>query len=258
MHHLLAVAHATLIDSTSTPAVKAAAAEALLAAFSNGVVLPIGSAFALWQHFIACPGTRVWHVRTLGDVLDIDVLQGALAVVRDEDAGDELHEVALSVLAGRALARLVPDELLLMFCERVNRDEVQYFVGLVSAVHEARGLDADVLKHIRDKLSSSPDPDLREASLDVAAELVEADVAFIQRMLQDEHACVRTATASKLSFGMEGLVEAAPIIQERLLVEQHPSVRAELLRAQAAAIEAVEIEAGTAEPALRRRPTRPR
>ncbi|MBX3218996.1 MAG: hypothetical protein KF795_00675 [Labilithrix sp.] len=69
--------------------------------------------------------------------------------------------------------------------------------------------------------------------MDLASELIEPDVDFIAKMLNDLNADVRVAIAHRLELGLPGAAQALGLIGNRLRIEPHVEARAALLRAQA-------------------------
>jgi hypothetical protein len=159
----------------------------------------------------------------------------ALAILAQDDAGEDLHDLAAAVLSGDAPARHVSDSAILGAVERARDGfHAASVVGLIDAVHRARGLASDLLCSIRDRLASSPCSEVREKTIYVAAIISEADLAFVSKMLGDANAEVRLAVAHRLGRGMPGSEDALDLIEQRLEVESHPDARAALLHAQAA------------------------
>jgi HEAT repeat protein len=159
----------------------------------------------------------------------------ALAVMAQDDAGEDVRDPAMAVLSGDAHARHVSDSAILGVVERV-RDGfyAASIVGLIDAVHRARGLSPELLRSVRDRWASSSCSDVREKAILVAALIADPELPFIARMLEDPNAEVRLAVAHKLGRGMPGSDDAVDLIEQRLEIESHPDARAALLHAQAA------------------------
>lgn len=236
---LLRTARDLLTDTAASLPLRKAAVEALLSAASDGLALPSGAARLIWTFWTSVPESRSWrYAHKLGDIADERIRAEAMEILERHDCGDELRDLAAEVLVGKAHAIHVDDRLLLALVERVYDESEAHRLGrLIASVHEARGVDPSILRAIRDRWSASPLVALRETSVSIAREIVEPDVAFIERMLGDPDAEVRGAMADALSMAFPGAQIALGVVEARLRVEVHPHSRAALLRAQASLIE---------------------
>jgi hypothetical protein len=236
---LLVVACRTLEDRSASPAMKAAATEALVAALSGGLALPSEAARLIWRFWLAGPSNRSWrHATGIGDTPDETIRAEAIAILEREDAGEDLRDLATDVLVRRGHAAHLEDRLILSLIERVRSGErAQEAVRLIEAVHASRGLAPELLRMVRDRWASSAVAAVRETAIAVAGQIAEPDVSFIERMLADPDVEVRSTMAHGLATDLPGRDLALGIVEARLRVEVHPQARAALLRAQAALVE---------------------
>jgi hypothetical protein len=236
---LLALACTTLAEPAVSPALKRAAAEALLAAIDDGLAVPVRAVRLVWSYWTACPASRSWRsANRLGDVVCEEVRADALAILEGGATGMDLRDLAVDVLVGRGHAPFIEERSILAIVEHVQTGEHASEVArLIGAVHAARGVSAPLLCAVRDRWARSGLGGVREAAIVVAAEIAAPDLAFIAAMLADPDVEVRTALAYRLATGFPGSEVAGGLIAERLRIEPHPSARAALLRAQASMIE---------------------
>lgn len=233
--------HVLEAPGSSLPS-KAAAVDTLLLGIAEGVPLPEGTAWLVWSFWTNAPSNRSWrYVAKLGEVADVRVRSDAIGIVEREDAGPELRELAIDVLAGKAHARHVEDGVILGLVERVRTGrDAEEAVRLIEAVHAARGIEPGLLRGVRDRWGRSPTTGIREAAISVAGQLVEVNLTFIETMLSDPDSDVRVAMAHHLDVDFPGRENVAHLIEVRLQVEAHPRARCALLRALASVVEAAE------------------
>lgn len=236
---LFSAACAVLETPDTSNTVKQCAAEALLAAVHLGLSPPARTARLVWSFWTTSPASRSWrYASKLGELPDAHVRAEAIAILAGEDAGDELRDLAVDVLAGGAHAAHVDDRAVLAFVERANTAEyVQGIARLIEAAHAVRGIELALLRAIRDRWARSAMPEMREASIMIANEIGEPDLAFIERMLSDPSVDVRAFLAHRLGMDFPGHEHALPLVEARLRVEVHPRARAALLHAQASLVE---------------------
>lgn len=236
---LLLVAVRTLEHSEVSVAMKTVATEALLSAAQNGLPLPPDGPWLIWNLWTTNTSACSWrHVSVLGDIPDAKVRAGAMAILEEKEVGEELRDLAVRVLVGVGHAAQVEDRLIMTMVERGRSGErAQEAVRLIEAVHAARGIAVEILRMVRDRWSASPIAAVRESAIAVAGQIADPDVTFIERMLADPAADVRSTMAFEVEREMPGRELAVGLVEARLRVEVHPRVRAALLRAQAALID---------------------
>jgi len=239
---LFRVARGVLEAPGSSLPSKAAAVDTLLLGITEGVLLTDGTAWLIWSFWTTAPSNRSWpYAAKLGEIADVRVHDDALRIVERGDAGSDLRELAIDVLVGKAHARHVADGLILGLVERARSGrEAEEAVRLIEAVHAARGLDAGLLRGVRDRWARSPVAGIREASISVAGQLVEDNLTFVETMLSDPDSDVRVAMGYRLDVDFPGHENTAHLIEARLQIEAHPRARCALLRALASVIEAAE------------------
>lgn len=116
---LFAAACSVLESTSASPAVKKAAADALIVGLNEGIPLPKGAAFLIWSFWTGAPANRSWrNSQKLGEIADDGIRAEAIAILDGECAGDELRDLALDVLVGKAHAAHLPDALVLRHRER--------------------------------------------------------------------------------------------------------------------------------------------
>lgn len=233
MSNLLLSAARVLEDETVASTFQIVAAETLLSAIHQGLILPTGSAWLLWCHAKTTRGLDAYAMERLGSIDDADVRQDALATLFGPSGEDE-RDLAIHVLSGTGHALHVVDDVLSRLVDRVrNGADARAAHRLIEAVHRARDVCRDLLRAIRDRFAASRLPEVREVAVAVAAEIAEPDLAFVERLLNDRNADVRYEMAHRLGLYLPGRELALDIIEARLKVETHPEPRAALLHAKA-------------------------
>ena len=238
---LLGVAVRVLEDAGSTPALKTAAAETLFVSLEQGVPIPTKAPKLLWAWLKISPASRSWRSMEKLVFRGIDqeeVRADALRLLDLDDAGDDLRDLAVDVLRGHDHAVHLNDTVLMGLLERASSDaRVQQLGRLLHAVHTARCLPRGLLEAVRDRWAGSQSPAIREVAIELTAELPEADIEFIARMLEDPNADVRTSMSNHIDVHASDSGLTLGLVEARLRVEGHPHVRAGLLRAQASLLE---------------------
>ena len=231
MHNLIRLCRDVLEHPSSTAAMRNAAGAALMTAMDDDIPLPAeyGRAAWRWLRTTSTFSGAYWNTDGLAEVPDDIVRDEALSIVKDPNTGNEERYLALRVLGGRGHAQHLDDRTVLDLVERVRTGrQAQDLEGLLANVNTARGIPQEVLRSIRDRWTASPSVGVREAAIKVGTELLAPDLSWVERVINDPSADVRTSVTYAFSEPVEGLLA---LLQERLQVETAPDVRAALCRA---------------------------
>ena len=216
-----------LIGATNPPGLREAACSCLVTGLEERLPLPSGAPLAIW-HWVR-EQRRTVGPHQLGEVYDDKVFDSVVQGLRDPGAGFAVRYAAAEVLSGSAYAPLVTEELITDLVER-GHIEPATLAGLIGEVHQARGVDGDLLRNIRDRWMASASADTRDAGVHVGGLIAKPERAFWTRALADPSESVRiTAIRHVKRDGRTPFAMRA--IQDRLELEQVNDVRAELCQA---------------------------
>lgn len=168
-----------------------------MTAIDLGVVVPIDTPRRVWQAIRMLDDLPLARFKCIALVADEALVREILGVLTDPNAGDQLRDFAVfAFLREPSAARHIRDDDLLAILERVRSNtDATHLAKVVSARHQARALNRDLLLAIRGQLMRSDDPRIRQVAVDVDEEIADADLAFLERVLGDEDAGVRAAAA---------------------------------------------------------------
>jgi hypothetical protein len=224
-----------LVRSDTPPPLLSVAVSALGTAAREGLVLPLGTAVAFWDRVAQTPGA-VWAsdaAEVAGCLADQTLLHTILSNVLAPNAGRELTHVALMALAVPAAAATLVDADLLRLAQRLRGRAVLDLLDVILAVVETRFLDDGILETIALRWTSSTDPVVRGATLDLHALRGRRNVEAVEGLLlRDPSPRVRGTTALRIGELLDPELALA-LVGHALGVEANREVIVELLRAQA-------------------------
>jgi hypothetical protein len=220
-----------LIDrDTPMPMVEAAAA-ALITAAEFGIGLP-GSALVLWHRAIE-PRSPPWsrQVATAISELPVEptIVAEALQIAVTSSTAEDARMTAVRVLSTPSYSQHVSPAVLLDITDAAPGGELGWHVArLVEAVHShGGGLTPECLRMIRDRWSTSRNIDHRVQGVEIARLMNAPDVEWARRAITDAEHEVRQMFARRAPK-LAGAQEICPLLEERLVVEQHRRVRSAL------------------------------
>lgn len=186
-----------ILHSTSAATgLKVVACNALLSALEAEVSVPTGTHMAVWHYLLnSDPVVATLHRHHL---LHPEVARDAVRILLNADSGDAAQELALSVLRGQNAAELGDMDLQTLVDRILDEGRGRRVAWLIEQVHEHRGIRADVLTHLRDRLAGARDPAARIAAVAVGSLLPRLDLGFAGGMLEDAAPPVRAAAAEAL------------------------------------------------------------
>ena len=224
-----------LVCPSTPPALVAVAVSALSAASREGLVLPLGSAIALWERIVQAPGAP-WATdaaEVVGSLADQVLVESVVAAVLVPDAGRDLVHAALIALSVQASAEKLVDADFLRLAERVEGRAVLDLVNILLAVVETRFLDDGIVEPIAARWTNSADPVVRGAALDLHTLRGRRNVEAVEGLLlRDPSPRVRGTTALRIGELLDPEVALA-LVGHALGTETNRDVIVELLRAQA-------------------------
>jgi hypothetical protein len=199
------------------------ACAALLQAFEAGIETPRGSQMAVWRFLLASDASAV--VLHRHELQHPEVARAAIGVLLDHDAGESERDLALAVLRGANVAEISRNDLVTIVDRVLDEGRVRQVAWLIDRVHEERGLTAQFLIDLRDRLTGSEAASVRAASLEVCSLLPRLDQQFALRMFGDGAPAVRVATAEMLERveAVDG-PQALVLVRGQLAMEEHRSV----------------------------------
>lgn len=213
----------TLQDQGAATGLRTVACSALLHAFEAGIATPPGAQMAVWQFLLGSDASAViLHRHTLEHP---GVARDAIRVLLDRDTGDGERDLALAVLRGSNVEHINPEDLVTIVDRVLDEGRARQVGHLIEKVHEQRGLPAEFLAAMRERLAGSEVSAVRAAAVEVAGLLARLDETFVLRMFRDESPVVRAAVADLLDRADElDRNRALTLVRHQLAIEQHRTV----------------------------------
>jgi hypothetical protein len=158
-----------------------------------------------------------------------EILAEALDIASSRLLDEGAYELAVEILAVPRYAARISSGDLLGIVEVAPGGHVGWLVvRLVEAAHaHGGGLAAEKLRAIRDRWTTSPLADHRKQAVEVARLLVEPDIEWARTVTNDTDHEVRDAFARR-ARKLAGPSDICALLEARLAVERHRSVKAAL------------------------------
>jgi hypothetical protein len=225
---LLRAALDVVRDPDAPHGLRAVAAKTLLAAFEHVVETPPGASLAVWCWLstVGVDCVRFSQVNLPGP----DVVLEAVAVLKRLDAGEDLTNLAATVIEkSKDLAVVTDEDVLAVVDGEPGPERVRRLVWVVDAIHQGRGLPNTLLQALRDRWACSARAHLRQAAIQIGRLLLGLDERFVVQMLDDTAPGVRSEAVDLLEQADgEERDRALGLLQKRLATEEHVRVRSDL------------------------------
>jgi hypothetical protein len=237
MSHLTRLAVEVMADPTLPQGLRAVACATLLQAFEAGIETPSGAQLAVWRFLLASDASAVLlHRHSLQHP---DVAKDAVRVLLDRETGESERDLALAALRSSNVEVVSEDDLASIVDRVLDEGRARQVGFLIDRVHEQRGLSAQFITTLRDRLAAADAAPVRSIALDVGGLLSNFDPPFVLRMFNDPSPVVRSATADLLErTEPQDRPQALTLVREHLVIEQHRSVVSACLHALGSLIRA--------------------
>ncbi|MFO7181512.1 MAG: hypothetical protein DIU78_022610 [Pseudomonadota bacterium] len=229
MNKFLKVALDTIQDQHAPRGIQSLAALALLGAMENELEVPSGAPLAVWE-WLCGAGRDTIRLAVIGRIPGEEVLRRALDVLRDPQAGDDLQELAETVVAHATDLSIVTDDTIRALLDgEPGPARAGRLTSILESLHTNRGIPSALLRELRDRWARSPHVHLRVEAVTVAGLLPGLDIAFATKMLDDPSPKVRSAAIDLLEQADSvGRAEALRLLRDRLQLEEHTRVRSDI------------------------------
>jgi len=151
----------------------------------NELEVPSGAPLAVWE-WLCGAGRDTIRLAVIGRIPGEEVLRRALDVLRDPQAGDDLQELAETVVAHATDLSIVTDDTIRALVDgEPGPARASRLTSILESLHTNRGIPSALLRDLRDRWARSQHVHLRVEAVTVAGLLPGLDVAFSTKMLDD-------------------------------------------------------------------------
>jgi hypothetical protein len=223
MSSLTRLAFEVLEDPLRPSGLRSVACQTLLHALDDGISVPNGAHFAVWQFLLLSDGGAAHlHRHSLQHP---EVAADAIRVLLDPETGEGEQDLALAALRDANLSILTEAHVVTIADRALSEGRARQIGFLLDRVHEQRGLSPSLIVALRDRLAGSDAASVRTVAVDACGLLPALDEIFVARMLRDPSPAVRSATADLLerSEGQDR-PRALVLLRTQLATEQHRTV----------------------------------